>query len=286
MNLRRFLDEAAEQYKKSCSSRMFGLLVLVGLFVALTPGILFRLKGSKKMSAAMHAVLFGIVVYVVSMYGPSYGISYEGFQSGTPACQGTSSFVNGMCVATTPAMCTSGTLGPGGKCYLSGRVVGMPVCPPNMQTQGGVCVISKTAVCPGGTNLTSDGMCKTNSQNATSSSSAAPGIAAGTNVFCNGDSNRVLTVASVNPNKTLSVSFPGQQGPPFAMPSGNCVTLSSYIGKEVKCGNSNVKLYVKNVRPNAEFEVYAQATPNNIQAMPPGACQLVPTLFGAITGNK
>jgi hypothetical protein len=265
---------------------MFGLLVLVGLFVALTPGVLFRLKGSKKMSAAMHAVLFGVVVYLVSMYGPSYGISYEGFQSPMPACQGTSSFVNGMCVATTPAMCTSGTLGPGGKCYLSGRVVGMPVCPPNMQKQGGVCVISKTAVCPGGTNLTSDGMCKTNSQNATSSSSAAPGVAAGSEVFCNEDVNRVWKVASVNPNKTLSVSFPGQQGPPAVMPSGNCSLVSNYIGKEVRCATSNAKLYVKRVRPDAQFEVYAQATPNNIQAMPVGACRLVPTLLGAITGNK
>jgi hypothetical protein len=31
-------------------------------------------------SAAMHAVLFGVAVYLVSMYGPGYGVSYEGFQ--------------------------------------------------------------------------------------------------------------------------------------------------------------------------------------------------------------
>ena len=56
---------------------MFGLLVLVGLFVALTPGILFKLKGSKNVSAAMHAVLFGLVVYVVSVYF----VSIDGFTS-------------------------------------------------------------------------------------------------------------------------------------------------------------------------------------------------------------
>jgi hypothetical protein len=131
-------------------------------------------------------------------------------------------------------------------------------------------------------------MCKSNSQTATSSSSAAPGVAAGTNVFCNGDLNQVFTVASVNPNKTLSVRVPGQQGPPFMMQSDRCVTLSSYIGKEVKCATitENLKLYVKNVRADAHFEVYAQETPNKIEAMPPGACRLVPTLLGAITGNK
>lgn len=42
---------------------MFELLLVV-LFVALTPGVLFRLKGSKMMVATMHAVLFGLAVYL------------------------------------------------------------------------------------------------------------------------------------------------------------------------------------------------------------------------------
>jgi len=136
---------------------MFGLLVLVGLFVALTPGILFRLKGSKKVSAAMHAVLFGVVVYVVSMYG----VSLEGFQN-SPACGGTSTFANGMCMATTPARCLSGTLKPNTNvCFQNGKSVGPPICPPNMQgPRSGVCTAAIPAVCGGGLTLTSNGMCK------------------------------------------------------------------------------------------------------------------------------
>jgi len=258
---------------------MFGLLVLVGLFIALTPGVLFRLKGSKKVSAAMHALLFGVVVYVVSMYG----VSIEGFQSSMPACGGTSTFMNGMCVFTVPASCGIGTLDSGGNCLLNGRVFSMSICPRDMQKQGNVCTGSRPPVCLAGFYLTSDGMCKSNNQTATLSSSAARGLAAGSDVFCNEDVNRVWKVASVNPNKTLSVSFPGQQGPPLTMPSGNCSLVSNYIGKEVKCATSNAKLYVKNVKPDAQFEVYAQATPNNIQAMPVGSCRLVPTVFGAVT---
>jgi hypothetical protein len=81
---------------------MFGLLVLVGLFVALTPGILFRLKGSKNVSAAMHAVLFGLVSYVVSVYF----MSYDGFQTGpTPICPGGGVFVTGTKQCSIPIQC-------------------------------------------------------------------------------------------------------------------------------------------------------------------------------------
>ena len=52
---------------------MFGFLVLIALFVAFTPGILFKLKGSKMVVAAMHAVLFGLVVCLLRG-------SVEGFQ--------------------------------------------------------------------------------------------------------------------------------------------------------------------------------------------------------------
>ena len=50
--------------------------LLIGLFVALTPGILFRLpnKGSKFLVAATHALLFAVVVYLLRKY------QYEGFQ--------------------------------------------------------------------------------------------------------------------------------------------------------------------------------------------------------------
>ena len=87
---------------------MFGYLLLVALFVALTPGILFKLKGSKMDVAAMHAVLFGVVVYLVS----AYFTSYEGFQyhelhsvSGPPPCPVGSEFKAG--TDTTPPTCTS-----------------------------------------------------------------------------------------------------------------------------------------------------------------------------------
>jgi len=49
---------------------------LIGLFVALTPGILVTLpkKGSKVAVAATHALLFAVVVYLLRKY------QYEGFQ--------------------------------------------------------------------------------------------------------------------------------------------------------------------------------------------------------------
>jgi len=117
---------------------MFGLLVLVGLFVALTPGVLFRLKGSKKMSAAMHAVLFGVVVYLVSMYGPGYGLSFEGFQAGPSPCPGGTTFSNGKCLLKGSCV-TGGTL-VGGNCVLrpptcatgtlvDGQCINKPICP-------------------------------------------------------------------------------------------------------------------------------------------------------------
>jgi len=54
--------------------------LLIGLFVALTPGILFRLpnKGSKFLVAATHALVFAVVVYLLRKY------QYEGFQN-TPS---------------------------------------------------------------------------------------------------------------------------------------------------------------------------------------------------------
>jgi hypothetical protein len=56
---------------------------LIGLFVALTPGILVTLpkKGSKVAVAATHALLFAVVVYLLRKY------QYEGFQ-GLPGLPG------------------------------------------------------------------------------------------------------------------------------------------------------------------------------------------------------
>lgn len=87
---------------------MFSLLVLVGLFVALTPGILFRLKGTKMVSAAMHAVLFAFVLYeLVSTFGFEYDVSYEGFQTDPPPiCPNGISYDNGLC--KTRIVCPSG----------------------------------------------------------------------------------------------------------------------------------------------------------------------------------
>jgi hypothetical protein len=149
---------------------MFGLLVLVGLFVALTPGVLFRLKGSKKMSAAMHAVLFGVVVYVVS----TYFISFEGFQAGPSPCPPGSTVSLGLlsrvCIidekpamvvrsnATGKESCSKGTIFRNGSCYgcnspyiaISGSVINevkcrhsVPLkCPePYALSLGGNCII-------------------------------------------------------------------------------------------------------------------------------------------------
>jgi len=57
---------------------MYILLVL--LFVVLTPGILVKLptKGSKFLVAATHAVLFAVAVYILRQY------QYEGFQNSGP----------------------------------------------------------------------------------------------------------------------------------------------------------------------------------------------------------
>lgn len=54
--------------------------LLIGLFVALTPGILVTLpkKGSKVAVAATHALLFAVIVYLLRKY------QYEGFQN-TPS---------------------------------------------------------------------------------------------------------------------------------------------------------------------------------------------------------
>ena len=196
---------------------MFGLLVLVGLFVALTPGILFKLKGSKMAVAAMHAVLFGVVLYVVSMYGPSYGVSLEGFQN-------------------------------------SGVYTPAPA--------------SRAAP------------------------SAAPGLTAKSLVFCNKQLNQVFEVISVNPNRTLTVTDATyRQKGTGTMQTANCELITNYIGKEVNCNRSTgTNVIVKNVRRDAYFEVYAKKTPNNVQAIPPGTCVIVPTIVGtitsAITGKK
>jgi hypothetical protein len=60
---------------------------LIGLFVALTPGILVTLpkKGSKVAVAATHALLFAVVVYLLRKY------QYEGFQ-GFPGFPGLPDF--------------------------------------------------------------------------------------------------------------------------------------------------------------------------------------------------
>ena len=61
---------------------------LIGLFVALTPGILVTLpnKGSKVAVAATHALLFAVVVYLLRKY------QYEGFQGLLPGLPGLPNF--------------------------------------------------------------------------------------------------------------------------------------------------------------------------------------------------
>lgn len=254
---------------------MFGLLVLVGLFVALTPGILFRLKGSKKVSAAMHAVLFAVVLYVVCMYGPSYGVRIEGFQNS--GCPGGTTFdsISNKCKGFILASCNNGTLSAtnGKKCIKSGQVVGDSYCPsyadkPTPDNSGN-CVVYTPAPAP----------------SAAASSSAAPGIAAKSLVFCNKQLNQVFEVISVNPNKTLTVTdATAQQKGTGTMQTANCELITNYIGKEVNCNRSTgTNVIVKNVRRDAYFEVYAKKTPNNVQAIPPGTCVIVPTIVGTIT---
>ena len=122
---------------------MFGLLVLVGLFVALTPGILFKLKGSKMVSAAMHAVLFAIAAYLVS----NYVIRYEGFQTGpSPICP-----AGGMFLASTK-QCSMAVQCPDGYQQVAsenGSVscskTATPVCPDPYTFSGTGCTSTPTS---------------------------------------------------------------------------------------------------------------------------------------------
>ena len=135
---------------------MFGLLVLVGLFVALTPGVFFRLKGSKKVSAAMHAVLFGVVVYVVSMFG----VSIEGFQAGTdPICPPGSSYTDGLCRAKMT--CPAGTKFDEEtmNCIDIKRKPSMPTCPKGNVLSNNSCREFVVGSCPPGLNGPEDGQC-------------------------------------------------------------------------------------------------------------------------------
>jgi hypothetical protein len=132
---------------------MFGLLVLVGLFVALTPGVLFRLKGSKKMSAAMHAVLFGVVAYIVS----NYLISYEGFQpppTGSPCPAGTS-YLAKLKQCEGEGTCPDGYEKNGRSCELYVQ----PQCPEGSQLDGERCKTTVSPICPSGFTLAS-GSCR------------------------------------------------------------------------------------------------------------------------------
>jgi len=164
---------------------MFGLLVLVGLFVALTPGILFRLKGSKKVSAAAHAVLFGVVLYVVSMYGPSYGLSIEGFQheddgprSCPPGSDGPDD--NGNCISRVPAECTSGTLS-GKNCITSTPVT----CPDGtLPDKNGKCKNVFPAFCPSGYTMFRN-LC-------------LPGMVVGARVYCNKDTKILYKIGKID----------------------------------------------------------------------------------------
>jgi hypothetical protein len=127
---------------------MFGLLVLVGLFVALTPGVLFRLKGSKKMSAAMHAVLFGVVVYVVS----TYFMSYDGFQDAPSPCRDPYELVGNRCVSGEPVERTSYDVLANGKCKSSKHKLNNGKCfhcPTGYSTiSGGMCQNIRVPQCP------------------------------------------------------------------------------------------------------------------------------------------
>jgi hypothetical protein len=141
---------------------MFGLLVLVGLFIALTPGVLFRLKGSKMGSAAMHAVLFGVVVYLVSMYGPSYGISYEGFLAGTePICPPESTYTRGLCRAQM--ICPRGTTKVDHQetiiCIDPKRKSSKPTCPKGTVLSNNICRPIVVGKCPPELNGPEDGEC-------------------------------------------------------------------------------------------------------------------------------
>ena len=103
-------------------------LVLVVLFIALTPGILFKMKGSKMVSAGIHAALFGVVVYVVSVYF----MSYDGFRSMAPRdkrpepiCPNDGHYNRNQKHCLTSGICPDGYMGTGKVC--SKRVE--PQCP-------------------------------------------------------------------------------------------------------------------------------------------------------------
>jgi len=122
-------------------------LVLVGLFVALTPGILFKLKGTKMVAAAAHAALFGVVVYVVS----SYFISYDGFQAGPqPICPSGTTYSDGLCRSSV--VCPSGYTyaRASGRCIKSAGPTQKPACPANTIMDNELCYEYMEVNCPSG----------------------------------------------------------------------------------------------------------------------------------------
>jgi len=128
---------------------MFGLLLLVGLFVALTPGILFKLKGPKMVVATAHALLFGIVAYVVSVYF----MSYDGFQTGpTPICPSGTTFSSYTKLCTSPVVCPSEHTysQQTGRCIKSSGPKQKPSCPAGFIQDSGMCFEFIEANCPGG----------------------------------------------------------------------------------------------------------------------------------------
>jgi hypothetical protein len=126
---------------------MFDLLILAGLFVALTPGILFKLKGPKMVVATAHALLFGIVAYVVSVYF----MSYDGFQSGpTPTCPGGGVFVTGTKQCSIPIICPDGfqqIVSENGTVSCSMSQTTSPKCPDSYSFNGKECTSTPTS-CP------------------------------------------------------------------------------------------------------------------------------------------
>ena len=46
------------------------VIIMVAVFVILTPGVFFRVPGSKYVSALVHGALFAFVWYLISMFHP------------------------------------------------------------------------------------------------------------------------------------------------------------------------------------------------------------------------
>ncbi len=108
-------------------------------------------------SAAMHAVLFGVAVYLVSMYGPGYGVSYEGFQSNPSPCPGGTKYIRKTQQCITSSTCPAGYGKDGSLCILS--VEPIITCPDGSELEDGRCKSTASPLCSSNFNLTSDGSC-------------------------------------------------------------------------------------------------------------------------------